>query len=131
MVDPTPPAGGGGAADGPGPGPGLGDGGGRGLAVDAEHALTVEFEYATERRARTVADSIRVETDEVPDDRSRASVGCDGRVVAVDVVAADLVALRAGANTWLRLVGVAEDVASAAAERRAGVGSGPSRGDGG
>jgi len=127
MVDPTPPAGGGGAADGPG----AADAGGRGLTVDVEHALTVEFEYATERRARTVADSIRVETDEVPDDRSRASVDCDGRVVAVDVVAADLVALRAGANTWLRLVGVAEDVASAAAERRAGVGSGPSRGDGG
>ena len=127
MVDPTPPADGGGAADGPE----RADGGGHGRPADAEHALTIEFEYGTGRRARTVAGSIRVETDEVPDDRSRASVGCDGRVVGVDVAAADLVALRAGTNTWLRLVGVAEDVASAAVERREGVESGSPGGDGG
>ena len=84
---------------------------------DADHTITVAFEYATERRARTVADSVRVETDEVPDDRSRARVNREGRVVGVDVAAADLVALRAGANTWLRLVGVAEDVAGAADDR--------------
>ena len=85
--------------------------------IDAEHILAVEFEYATERRARTVADSIRVETDEVPDNRSRARVGRDGCVVGIDVAATDLIALRAAGNTWLRLVGVAEDVSSAAAGR--------------
>ena len=109
MPTPTPPAGG--APDPPG---GFEDG------FDPAHTLGLGFEYATERRARTVADSIRVETGEVPDDRSRARVDRDGRVVGINVAAADLVALRAGANTWLRLVGVAEDVASAATDDRTG-----------
>ena len=98
---------------------------------DTDQTMTVAFEYATERRARTVADSVRVETDEVPDDRSRARVDRDGRVVGVNVAAADLVALRAGANTWLRLVGVAEDVASVAADGRADDRTGSSNGDDG
>ena len=84
---------------------------------DTDHTITVAFEYATERRARIVADSVRVETDEVPDDRSRARVDRDGCVVGVNIAAADLVALRAGTNTWLRFIGVAEDIA-AAVDRR-------------
>jgi KEOPS complex subunit Pcc1 len=98
---------------------------------DADHTITVAFEYATERRARTVADSVRVETDEVPDDRSRAQVDRDGRAVGVDISAADLVALRAGANTWLRFVGVAEDVAGAVDGRRLGAGNGSPHSDDG
>ena len=117
MPTPTPPAGG--ATDPPS---GSADG------ADPTHTLAFEFEYATERRARTVADSIRVETGEVPDDRSRARVDRDGRVVGVDVAAADLVALRAGGNTWLRLVRVAEDVARAVADGRADDQTGSSSG---
>jgi KEOPS complex subunit Pcc1 len=75
-----------------------------------EHAAAVDFEYDTERRARAVAESIAVEVDEIDDARSGADVDRDGRVVRVDVAAADLVALRAGLNTWLRLVTVAEEV---------------------
>ncbi len=75
-----------------------------------EHAATVDFEYDTERRARAVAESIAVEVGEIDDARSGADVDRDGRVVRVDVAAADLVALRAGLNTWLRLVTVAEEV---------------------
>ena len=119
MPTPTPPSGG--ATDPPG---GSEDG------PDPTHTLALGFEYATERRARIVADSIRVETGEVPDDRSRARVDRDGRVVEVDVAAADLVALRAGANTWLRLVGVAEDVASAATDEHIDDRTGSSRDDG-
>ncbi|MFB6091028.1 MAG: KEOPS complex subunit Pcc1 [Halobellus sp.] len=76
-----------------------------------EHAAAIDFEYDDERRARIVAESVGVEVGEIADDRSRAEVTRDGRVVGVDVAAADLVALRAGLNTWVRLVDVAEDVA--------------------
>ena len=93
---------------------GSGDAGTRGPSRgEPDHRLEAEFEYAHERRARDVADSIRVEVGEIPDERSGATVDRRGRVVSVAVGAADLVALRAGANTWTRLVGVAEDVAAA------------------
>ncbi|MFB6092410.1 MAG: KEOPS complex subunit Pcc1 [Haloquadratum sp.] len=83
--------------------------------ADAAHEAAVEFAYPDERRARTVAESVRVEVDEIADERSRATVTREGRVVRVEVTAADLVALRAGLNTWIRLVRVAEDAAGAGA----------------
>jgi len=95
------------SADGPG---GVGP---RDPDDDPDHLLTADFEYASERRARAVAESIRVEVGEMPDERSAATVERQGGVVR----AADLVALRAGTNTWIRLVGVAEDVAAACDER--------------
>ena len=76
------------------------------------HAASLSFEYDDERRARVVAESVRVEVDRIDDDRSRASVERDGRVLSVRVDAADLVALRAGLNTWIRLVETAERVAA-------------------
>ncbi|MGQ4554684.1 KEOPS complex subunit Pcc1 [Halobellus sp. GM3] len=86
-------------------------------ADGADHEAAIDFEYADERRARVVAESVRVEVDEIVDERSRAGVERDGRVVRVDVAAADLVAFRAGLNTWMRLVAVAEDVAADASDR--------------
>jgi KEOPS complex subunit Pcc1 len=79
---------------------------------DSEHVHTasLDFDYDTERRARLVERSVGVEVGEIDDDRSRASIARDGRTLTVDVVAADLVALRAGVNTWTRLVAVAEEV---------------------
>jgi KEOPS complex subunit Pcc1 len=68
------------------------------------------------RRGRLVTDAIAVEEGEMPDDRSRARVrptGRDGDQAGdheVSITAADLVALRAASNTWLRLVDVAERV---------------------
>jgi KEOPS complex subunit Pcc1 len=96
----------------------LGDGpqidGSRGPDGDvSDHRLDVEFEYPSEQCARVVADSVAVEVGEMPDERSGATVDREGRVVTVGIGAADLVALRAGTNTWVRLVGVAEDVAVA------------------
>jgi KEOPS complex subunit Pcc1 len=93
--------------------------------MDGAHDATLEFSYADERRARTVAESVRVEVGEIDDDRSAVAVERDGRVVRVRVVAADLVALRAGSNSWLRLVEVAETVAANA--EPAGEGGGPRR----
>jgi len=72
------------------------------------HRTTLEFEYDDERRARVVGRSVAQEVGEIDDDRSTARLSRDGRVVTVEVEAADLVALRAGTNTWLSLVGVAE-----------------------
>jgi KEOPS complex subunit Pcc1 len=83
--------------------------------MDRRHDVTLAFTYPDERRARTVAESVRVEEGAIADDRSAVRVARDGRTVRVTVVAADLVALRAGVNTWTRLVGVAERVADAAA----------------
>jgi len=77
---------------------------------DAPHTLSLRFAYDTERRARIVERGVRVEVGETDDDRSTARVEREGRVVRVRVGAADLVALRAGANTWLRLLDVAEAV---------------------
>lgn len=83
---------------------------------DAPHTLSLRFAYATERRARIVERSVRVEVGEIDDDRSAARVEREGRTVRVRIGAADLVALRAGANTWLRLLDVAEAVSADTAD---------------
>jgi KEOPS complex subunit Pcc1 len=74
------------------------------------HDALLRFDLADERRARVVADAVRVEEAGVAavDDRSRTTVGREGATVVVRVDAADLVALRAACGTWTRLVGVAE-----------------------
>jgi KEOPS complex subunit Pcc1 len=78
---------------------------------DAPHSLSLQFEYDTERRARIVERSVRVEVGEIDDARSSARVDREARTVRVRIGAADLVALRAGANTWIRLLDAAEAVA--------------------
>ena len=85
---------------------------------DAPHHLSLQFEYDTERRARTVERSVRVEVGEIDDARSAATVDRDGRTVTVRIGAVDLVALRAGTNTWSRLLDVAETVADGAERER-------------
>ena len=79
-----------------------------------DNTASLSFEYGDEATARLVERSVRVEVGEIDDARSRATVSRDGSVVTVDVAAADLVALRAGVNTWTRLVAVAEDVGALA-----------------
>ncbi|AUV80917.1 KEOPS complex Pcc1-like subunit [Salinigranum rubrum] len=82
---------------------------------DYPHSIGLSFEYDDERVARVVGDAVAVEVGEIDDDRSTARVARDGDRLAVDVFARDLVALRAGVNTWIRLVETAEDVCSLAA----------------
>jgi len=72
------------------------------------HQAVLEFDYADGERADRVARSVGVETGDIEGDRTAASVARDGRTVLLTVEAADLVALRAGINTWTGLVGVAE-----------------------
>lgn len=77
-----------------------------------DHDATLAFEYDDERRARLVERSIRPEVGEIDGDRSVTEVARDDALVRVVVRARDLVALRAGLNTWLSLVKVAEETAS-------------------
>lgn len=81
-----------------------------------EHHASLSFRYPDQRRARVVADAVRVECGEIQretgsTDRSRTAVEQQGRTVEIDLTADDLVALRAGVNTWTRLVAVAERAA--------------------
>jgi KEOPS complex subunit Pcc1 len=75
------------------------------------HTASLSFTYPDERRARIVEQSVAVEVGDIDDARSQATVVRDGDTVEVTVHASDLVALRAGINSWTRMVGVAEDVA--------------------
>ena len=74
------------------------------------HETILSFGYPSERRARGVADALAPEVGEIDDARSAATVSRDGAAVRVRVQADDLVALRAGVNSWSRLVEVAERV---------------------
>jgi len=76
------------------------------------HDAAFTFDYDSADHARTVERSVRQELGEIDGDRSTATVARDGRSVTVTVEAADPVALRAGINTWLSLVDVAERVSA-------------------
>ncbi|WP_096393707.1 KEOPS complex subunit Pcc1 [Halorubrum trapanicum] len=80
------------------------------MTATRAHETVLSFSYPTERRARVVADALGPEVGEIDDARSSATVDREGESVRVRVLADDLVALRAGVNSWSRLVAVAEDV---------------------
>jgi len=81
---------------------------------DAHEAL-LEFSYSDPDHARIVERSVRQEVGDIEGDRTRASVDRANTLVTVTVSAADLVALRAGVNTWTTLVSVADATAETAA----------------
>jgi len=83
--------------------------------VSWPHATDCTIEYPDEPRARSVADAVGQEVGAIDDERSATSIEREGRRVQIHVDAADLVALRAAANTWLGLVRVAEETAALAA----------------
>jgi KEOPS complex subunit Pcc1 len=72
------------------------------------HEATFCAEYDDPERARRVERAIRPEVDDIESDRTRATVSRTDERLEVTVTASDLVALRAGLNTWLTLVDVAE-----------------------
>lgn len=76
------------------------------------HEATLFFTYDTPEEATLVADSVAQELGEIAGDRTRAALDRDGRELRVLVEAEDLVALRAGLNTWTTLVEVAEETAA-------------------
>jgi KEOPS complex subunit Pcc1 len=76
------------------------------------HSTDLVFEYDSPAVARVVERSVAVEAGDIEGDRSDASVCRDGDTVRVTVNATDLTALRAGQNTWLTLLEVAERAAA-------------------
>lgn len=83
----------------------------------ASHETILAFEYDDERRASIVTRSVRGEVGEIAGDRTRACVEHEGRVVEIRIEASDLVALRAGINTWCSFVDVAGRVVALAGDR--------------
>lgn len=84
-------------------------------ALDSRpHDATLRFEYDSRSRARVVARAVTREVGEIDGDRSAATVERDDDAVVVRIGADDLVALRAGCNTWGSLVSVAERTTDAA-----------------
>ena len=86
---------------------------------DGPHEAELVFDYSSSERARLLARSVGQEVDEIEGDRTRATVEARERSVVVDIAADDLVALRAGINTWSTLVEVAERAAAVGDRSRA------------
>ena len=84
------------------------------------HEAVLEFDYSDGERAARVARSVRIEADDIEGDRTAATVDREGATLLVRVNAADLVALRAGINTWTSLVSVAERCDGAVRAERTG-----------
>ena len=59
-----------------------------------------------------VGAAVQVEVNEVEDSRATASVTRQGPTVVVEIEAKDLHALRAGINSWTRLIDTAENTLS-------------------
>ncbi|MGM0605792.1 MAG: KEOPS complex subunit Pcc1 [Halobacteriota archaeon] len=75
-----------------------------------EHTISLSFEYPTASIASRIERAVRVEEGDVDDDRAAACVDRTGASVRVEITARDLIALRAGLNSWIRLIDVAESV---------------------
>lgn len=74
------------------------------------HRTVFRFEYADPERAQLVQRSLKPELDDIDGERTTATLSRDGAVLTLTVEARDLVALRAGCNTWATLTNVAEAV---------------------
>ena len=82
------------------------------------HEAVLSFDYDSDERARRIERSVRPEVGDIEGDRTRATLDREDGTVTVTVEADDLVALRAGLNTWSTLVGVAERSGSPPQGRR-------------
>ncbi|MDR5656736.1 KEOPS complex subunit Pcc1 [Halodesulfurarchaeum sp. HSR-GB] len=74
------------------------------------HETTVELSYRSSDRAATIEAALRPEVGAIAGDRTAVSLDRNGTELQLTVRASDPVALRAGQNTWLGLLEVAEDV---------------------
>ncbi|AWB26781.1 KEOPS complex subunit Pcc1 [Halococcoides cellulosivorans] len=74
-------------------------------------SAVVRVEYDDADRARRVERALAPEIDAIDADRTAAILDRDGATLEISIEATDPVALRAGANSWLGLLEVAERVA--------------------
>ena len=72
------------------------------------HRTVLALDYPDSELARRVERSLRPEVGDIDGDRTTARLAREGATVRLTVEADDLVALRAGCNTWLTLMAVAE-----------------------
>lgn len=78
----------------------------------ATHTVRFQFVFADVHRARIVRDAIQVEVGGVDDDRAGVTVSRAADTVSIEIQAEDFRALRAGCNSWMRLIDVAETVSA-------------------
>lgn len=81
---------------------------GAGTPQRTVHEAVFAAVYATPERARRVERALRPEVGDIDGDRTSVTLAREGDGLTVTVRATDLTALRAGLNTWLGLVEVAE-----------------------
>ena len=74
------------------------------------HTATFTRSYHQSATTSVITQRLRQEVGEIADARGQASIEQTETQLIISVEAADLTALRAGINTWLRLVTVAESV---------------------
>jgi KEOPS complex subunit Pcc1 len=79
------------------------------------HTAELRFRYESPERADLVARAVGQELGEIGGDRATASLSRQDSRLSIGIDADDLVALRAGLNTWSSLVEVAEAVAETGA----------------
>jgi len=76
------------------------------------HDAELRFPYCSAERAAVVAAAVEREIGEIDGDRSTASISRVDGELTIEIEADDLVALRAGVNTWETLIEVAERTAA-------------------
>jgi len=81
------------------------------------HEATLIFNYETPEGSRLVERAIKSELNEIDGNRTQATLACDGTSLSISISADDLVALRAGINTWSSLVEVAESTGDVSGHR--------------
>ncbi|MFB6253764.1 MAG: KEOPS complex subunit Pcc1 [Halobacteriaceae archaeon] len=80
------------------------------------HEAIFEFEYDDQQHASIIANSIRLEANDIEDSRATTTVHQDGCNLRVIINAQSVTTLRAGCNTWCSLIDVAESVAQSVKE---------------
>ena len=80
------------------------------------HDTVLTFTYADKERADRIERSLRPEIGDIDGDRTQVSLTRKGAQLELTVETTDLVALRAGLNTWLSLVSVAEAAGDAVSD---------------
>lgn len=72
------------------------------------HEITLSLSYQRPSEAAIIEGSLSREAGDIEGDRTSATVSRAGSEVTITIRSEDLVALRAGHNTWLGLTEVAE-----------------------
>ena len=81
--------------------------------MSSPHRTVFTLAYADAEQADRIARSLAPELDAIDGDRTTATLSREEGTLTLTIEAADLVALRAGCNTWATLTTVAERAGAA------------------